>query len=160
MADVCFHWYFSFIHLFLIIHCHALKSTVTSAKRNGWVSKHLALSAFWLGPSDNSLDNGRPFCGTGLKWPGSGHERSRWSDPMGPLSPDGPESEWMAGEHVGGNKRPVATQLEPCLPFDAENRGVKVKVGAGRAGGTLPSYCISHLLASSKRTQTRSYVNS
>ncbi len=52
---------------------------------------------------------------------------------MGPLSPDGRESEWMAGEHVGGNKRPVATQLEPCLAFDAENRGVKVKVGAGRA---------------------------
>lgn len=35
----------------------------------------------------------------------------------------GPGSEWMAGEHVGGNKRPVATQLEPWLPFDAENRG-------------------------------------
>ncbi len=72
----------------------------------------------------------------------------------------GPGSEWMAGEHVGGNKRPVATQLEPWLPFDAENRGVKVKVGAGRAGGTLHSYCISHLLASSKRTQTGNYVNS
>lgn len=35
----------------------------------------------------------------------------------------GPGSEWMAGEHVGGNKRPLATQLEPRLPFDAENRG-------------------------------------
>ncbi len=37
MADVCFHWYFSFIHLFLIIHCHALKKHRNLSKAE-WVS--------------------------------------------------------------------------------------------------------------------------
>lgn len=68
----------------------------------------------------------------------------------------GPGSEWMAGEHVGGNKRSVATQLEPWLPFDAGNREVKVKGGCRESRRN--SYWASCVFW--PPTQTRRHVNS